>query len=68
MATIHEDKPKGKKMHKDKKEILTSKGTQVVGRNKKFDGDAEAGVDPQDNQLNDMPNDPTDMPKEKDND
>lgn len=65
MATIHEDKPLGKDMHKKKKEILTKDGHKEIDRDIKLDGDAEAGVDPQVEQLNDMPNDPTDMPKEK---
>ncbi|TCV10188.1 hypothetical protein EDC17_103633 [Sphingobacterium alimentarium] len=65
MATIHEDKPIGREMHKDKKEVLTKDGHKKIDRDKKIDGDAEAGVDPQVDQINDMPNDPTDMPKEK---
>ena len=65
MATIHENKPIGKSMHKSKKEMLTKKGPKEVDAEKKNDGDAEAGVDPQTEQLNDMPNDPTDRPKEK---
>jgi len=65
MATIHEDRPKGREMWKKKKEVLTKDGPKEIDRDIKLDGDAEAGVDPQVDQINDMPNDPTDMPKEK---
>ena len=65
MATIREEKPMGRDIHKDKKKVLTKKGYKKVDRDEKFDGDAEAGVDPQKEQLNEMPNDPTDQPKEK---
>lgn len=65
MATIHEDKPVGREMHKDKKEVLSKKGPKKIDRDEKLDGDAEAGIDPQAEQINDMPNDPTDMPKKK---
>lgn len=52
-----------KKKNEDSKRELTS----VVKKkeHKKQDADGEAGVDAQVEQLNDMPNDPTDRPKEK---
>lgn len=52
-------------MHKEKKDILTSKGKKEVDRDDVMqDGDAEAGVDPHVEQINDMPNDPNDRPRE----
>ncbi len=43
-------------MHKEKKDILTSKGKKEVDRDDVMqDGDAEAGVDPHVEQINDMP-------------
>jgi len=40
-------------------------GEALRNVNDKDQGDAEAGVDPQVDQLNDMPNDPADRPKER---
>lgn len=52
-------------MHKEKKDILTSKGKKEVDRDDVMqDGDAEAGVDPHVEQINDMPNAPNDRPRE----
>ncbi|MBL1408961.1 hypothetical protein [Sphingobacterium faecale] len=65
MATKDENKLVGNKMQKTKKVRLSSEGKVLEGVDAKHDGDAEAGVDPQDEQLNDMPNDPTDRPLEK---
>lgn len=64
MATIHENKLVGKEMIKQRKYRWDSKGKVLEEVETKHDGDAEAGVDPQQEQLNDMPNDPTDRPLE----
>lgn len=51
---------------KEKDDKTYKELTSVVEKKKpRQDGDAEAGVDPQKEQLNDMPNDPTARPKEK---
>lgn len=65
MATKEENKLVGTKMEKNKKERLSRRGKILVEVDEKSDGDAEAGVDSQVEQLNDMPNDPTDQPLEK---
>ncbi|TDQ80009.1 hypothetical protein [Sphingobacterium yanglingense] len=65
MATKEENKLVGNKMQKTKKVRLSSKGEVSEDVDVTQDGDAEAGVDAQEEQLNDMPNDPTDRPLEK---
>lgn len=65
MATKNENRLVGKEMEKKKKVKLGIKGEVLKEVGHKDDGDAEAGVDPQTEQLNDMPNDPTDQPIEK---
>lgn len=65
MATKDENKLVGNEMQKKYKVRLSKKGKVLEEVDKKHDGDAEAGVDPQEEQLNDMPNNPTDMPLEK---
>jgi len=65
MATIREEKPVGRDIRKDKKKVLTKEGYKKVDREKKLDGDAEAGVDSQKEQLNDMPNDPNEKMNSK---
>ncbi|MDR2283608.1 MAG: hypothetical protein LBE37_10380 [Sphingobacterium sp.] len=65
MATKDENKLVGNKMQKTKKVRLSSEGKVLEDVDAKHDGDAEAGVDAQEEQLNDMPNDPTDRPLEK---
>lgn len=65
MATKNENRLVGKKMQKTHKEKIGPKGIEIQKENQKDRGDAEAGVDPQLDQLNDMPNDPTDRPLEK---
>ncbi len=53
--------------HKTDKMKITPfgrKGNLQEDREVKQDGDAEAGVDAQVEQLNDMPNDPTEQPLE----
>jgi hypothetical protein len=52
-------------MEKKKKIKLGVNGESLRDVNDRDQGDAEAGVDPQVDQLNDMPNDPADRPKEK---
>lgn len=64
MATKEENKLVGKEMLKKKKSRLSSKGKVLEDADIKHDGDAEAGLDPQDEHINDMPNDPTDHPLE----
>jgi hypothetical protein len=54
----------GNEMQKRKKVRLGKDGKELVDVDNKNDGDGEAGVDPQEEQLNDMPNNPTDRPKE----
>jgi len=54
----------GKDFQKKHKKVLTKMGYQKTGTELKLDGDAEAGVDPQVDQVNTMPNDPTVQPKE----
>lgn len=65
MATKNENRLVGKEMEKEKKVKLGVEGEVLKEVGHKDDGDAEAGVDPQAEQLNDMPNDPTDQPSEK---
>lgn len=65
MATKNENRLVGKEMEKKKKVKLGVEGEVLKEVDHKDDGDAEAGVDPQAEQLNDMPNDPTDQPREK---
>lgn len=64
MATKDENKLVGNEMQKKKKVRLSSEGKILEDAETKHDGDAEAGVDPQEEQINDMPNDPTDRPLE----
>ncbi|WP_294349853.1 MULTISPECIES: hypothetical protein [unclassified Sphingobacterium] len=64
MATKNENRVVGTEMEKKKKVKLGVNGEVIRAVNDKDEGDAEAGVDPQVDQLNDMPNDPTDRPKE----
>ncbi|MDQ1150958.1 MULTISPECIES: hypothetical protein [Sphingobacterium] len=64
MATKNENRVVGTEMEKKKKVKLGVNGEVIRDVNDKDQGDAEAGVDPQVDQLNDMPNDPTDRPKE----
>lgn len=64
MATKNENRVVGTEMEKKKKVKLGVNGQVIRAVNDKDEGDAEAGVDPQVDQLNDMPNDPTDRPKE----
>ncbi|MCW8311868.1 hypothetical protein ACR78Z_17450 [Sphingobacterium thalpophilum] len=65
MATKNENRLVGREMEKKKKTKLGVDGESLRDVDQKDKGDAEAGVDPQAEQLNDMPNDPTDRPKEK---
>ncbi|WP_333863348.1 hypothetical protein [Sphingobacterium sp.] len=65
MATKNENRVVGTEMEKKKKVKLGINGEVLQDVNHKDRGDAEAGVDSQVDQLNDMPNDPTDRPKEK---
>lgn len=55
----------GEKEKKRKGDTYKELGSVVEKTEKTKDGDGEAGVDAQDEQLNQMPNDPTDRPKEK---
>lgn len=64
MATKEENKLVGKEMVKKKKTRMSSKGKVLENADIKHDGDAEAGLDPQEEYINDMPNDPTDKPLE----
>ncbi|WP_312792644.1 hypothetical protein [Sphingobacterium sp.] len=65
MATKNENRVTGTEMEKKKKVKLGIEGEVVRDVDDKDGGDAEAGIDPQAEQLNDMPNDPTDRPREK---
>lgn len=67
MATKVENEKTGIGEKKKKKEGDTYKelGSIIEKTEPTKDGDAEAGVDPQNEQLNDMPNDPTDRPLER---
>lgn len=65
MATKNENRLVGREMEKKKKVKLGAEGEILKDVHHKDRGDAEAGVDPQVEQLNQMPNDPTDRPKEK---
>jgi len=65
MATKNENRMVGTEMEKKKKVKLGTNGEVLKDVDHKDQGDAEAGVDPQMDQLNDMPNDPTDRPREK---
>ena len=65
MATKNENRVVGPEMEKKKKDKLGVNGETLRDVGDKDQGDAEAGVDPQVDQLNEMPNDPTDRPKER---
>ncbi|KKO89347.1 hypothetical protein AAW12_25040 [Sphingobacterium sp. Ag1] len=65
MATKNENRVVGTEMEKKKKVKLGVNGETLRNVGDKDQGDAEAGVDPQVDQLNEMPNDPTDRPKER---
>lgn len=65
MATKNENRVVGTEMEKKKKVKLGVNGETLRDVGDKNQGDAEAGVDPQVDQLNEMPNDPTDRPKER---
>jgi len=65
MATKNENRVVGTEMEKKKKVKLGVSGETLRDVGDKDQGDAEAGVDPQVDQLNEMPNDPTDRPKER---
>ncbi|GHE35937.1 hypothetical protein [Sphingobacterium griseoflavum] len=67
MGTKVENETNGIRETEKKREGKTYRelGSVVEKTEKTKDGDAEAGVDPQAEQLNTMPNDPTDRPKEK---
>ncbi|HAE65848.1 MULTISPECIES: hypothetical protein [Sphingobacterium] len=65
MATKNENRVVGTEMEKKKKVKLGVNGETLRDVGDKDQGDAEAGVDPQVDQLNEMPNDPTDRPKER---
>lgn len=54
----------GKEIPKKYKKVLTKMGYKKVESDLKLDGDGEAGVDPQQEQINTMPNDPNTYPKE----
>lgn len=51
-------------MHKSKKVGLSTKGEVIEDKSVKNDGDAEAGLDPKDEHINDTPNDPEIYPRE----
>ncbi|NQD72131.1 hypothetical protein HP439_15500 [Sphingobacterium shayense] len=55
----------GEKLKKKKGKTYRELGSVVEKTQKSKDKDGEAGVDPQVEQVNQMPNDPTDRPKEK---
>ncbi|TYP92462.1 hypothetical protein BC792_11664 [Sphingobacterium allocomposti] len=55
----------GEKEKKKKGDTYQELGSVVEKTERTKAADAEAGVDPQGEQLNDMPNDPTDRPKEE---
>lgn len=67
MATKIENEKIGLGEKKKKKEGDTYKelGSVIEKTERTKDGDGEAGVDPQTEQLNDTPNDPTDRPLER---
>ncbi len=65
MATKNENRLVGTEMQKKKKVRIGKDGEVIEDVDVKHDGDAEAGVDPQQEQLNDTPNDPTDRPRER---
>lgn len=67
MATKIENEKIGLGEKKKKKEGDTYKelGSVIEKTERTKDGDGEAGVDPQVEQLNDTPNDPTDRPLER---
>lgn len=67
MATKVENETNGLDEQKKKKQGKTYRelGSVVEKTEKTKDKDAEAGVDPQEERINDMPNDPTDRPREK---
>ncbi|WP_146113791.1 hypothetical protein [Sphingobacterium gobiense] len=67
MATKVENEKTGLREKKKKKEGDTYQelGSVVEKTERTKDGDGEAGVDPQVEQLNVMPNDPTDRPLER---
>jgi hypothetical protein len=65
MATKNENRLVGTKMDKTHKVKIGPSGPELLDKDHKDQGDAEAGVDPQVEQLNDMPNDPNDQPKEE---
>lgn len=66
MATKVENEKTGLGEKKKKKEGDTYRelGSVIKKTERTKDGDGEAGVDPQAEQLNDMPNDPTERPFE----
>ena len=65
MATKNENRLVGKEMEKKKKIKLGVDGEVLRDVEHKDQGDAEAGIDRQKEQLNNMPNDPNDYPREK---
>ncbi|PRD46397.1 hypothetical protein [Sphingobacterium haloxyli] len=67
MATKVENEKTGLREKKKKKEGDTYQelGSVIEKTERTKDGDGEAGVDSQAEQLNDMPNDPTDRPLER---
>lgn len=65
MATKNENRLVGTEMQKKKKVRIGKDGEVIEDADVRHDGDAEAGVDPQQEQLNDTPNDPTDRPRER---
>ena len=58
MATKDEKKPLGNRMHKKYQKKLTKEGEEKEPSGARNEGDAEAGVDPQEEYLNEMPNNP----------
>lgn len=67
MATKIEKKPLGKGKDGDFKKKLTQEGEEKEDVYSKNQGDAEAGIDPQKEYLNDMPNDPNESLSEDEN-
>ena len=66
MPTKVETKETGIQTNKESDEDTHKELGSVIEKKKRTkDGDGEAGVDAQDEQLNTMPNDPTDRPKER---
>lgn len=67
MATKVENEKTGLHEKKKKKEGDTYRelGSVIEKTERTKDGDGEAGVDPQEERVNDMPNDPTDRPLER---